>query len=108
MRKQSINERIIIETGKEIIKTDGIKAINMRTIASKANISLGSIYNYYKDKDELLIAVVKSIWTEIAHDNALNFRDFKSSLSSLYYNIAKGNKTYPDFLKIHFVSFTNK
>lgn len=108
MRKQSIDETKLIEVGKTIIHTGGIEAINMRSIAEYCNISLGSIYNYYKDKDELLIAVVKSIWTEIAHDNALNFRDFKSSLSSLYYNIAKGNKTYPDFLKIHFVSFTNK
>lgn len=39
MRKQSIDEKIIIETGKEIIQTDGIKAINMRTIAFKANIA---------------------------------------------------------------------
>lgn len=36
------------------------------------------------------------------------FLDFKSSISSLFDNIAEGNKTYPDFLKIHFVSFVNK
>ena len=108
MRKQSINERIIIETGKEIIKTDGIKAINMRTIASKANISLGSIYNYYKNKDELLLSLVKSIWLEILDEKGIETTSFIETVSLLFESIEKGNCKYPNFIKIHFISFNNK
>ena len=108
MRKQSIDEKMLIEAGKEILKKEGIKAVNMRSIARYSNVSLGSIYNYYKDKDELLLAIVKSIWLEIAQDRKIEAGSFKEAFTRLYDSIDEGNRIYPDFLKIHFTSFTNR
>ncbi|MGN1406151.1 MAG: TetR/AcrR family transcriptional regulator [Erysipelotrichaceae bacterium] len=108
MRKQSIDEKMLIEAGKNILKKEGITAINMRSIAQYSNVSLGSIYNYYKDKDELLLGVVKSIWLEIAQGRNDESDSFKGMVSALYDSIEEGNRIYPDFLKIHFTSFTNR
>lgn len=107
MRKQSIDEKVQIEAGKEILKKEGIKAVNMRSIAHCSNVSPGSIYNYYKDKDELLLAIVKSIWLEIAQGKNNEGERFKGTVSVLFDSIEEGNRIYPDFLKIHFTSFTN-
>ena len=106
MRKQIIDERILIEAGIEILKTQGIEAVNMRSIARFSNVSLGSIYNYYKDKDELLLAIVKSIWLNITLDMNIETESFQKAVSSLFDSIEKGNRIYPDFIKIHFTSFT--
>ena len=107
MRKQIIDERILIEAGIEILKTQGIEAVNMRSIARFSNVSLGSIYNYYKDKDELLLAIVKSIWLNITLDMNIETESFQKAVSSLFDSIEKGNRIYPDFIKIHFTSFTD-
>lgn len=79
----------------------------MRAIARYLNISPGSIYNYCKDKEELLRAIVKSIWLEIAKDRNIKADSFKEAFARLYDSIDEGNRIYPDFLKIHFTSFTN-
>ena len=107
MRKQIIDERILIEAGIEILKTQGIEAVNMRSIARFSNVSLGSIYNYYKDKDELLLAIVKSIWLNITLDMNIETESFQKAVSSLFDSIEKGNRIYPDFIKILFTSFTD-
>ena len=104
MRKQIIDEKILVEAGKEILKTQGIEAVNMRSIARFSNVSLGSIYNYYKDKDELLLAIVKSIWLNITLDMNIETESFQKAVSSLFDSIEEGNRIYPDFIKIHFTS----
>lgn len=107
MRKQSTDEKVLIEADRKILKKEGIKAVNMRSIARYSNVSLGSIYNYYKDKDELLLAIVKSIWVEIAQGRNIKADSFNEAFARLYDSIDEGNRIYPDFLKIHFTSFTN-
>ena len=91
MRKQSIDETKLIEVGKTIIHTGGIEAINMRSIAEYCNISLGSIYNYYKNKDELLLSLVKSIWLEILDEKGIETTSFIETVSLLFESIEKGN-----------------
>ena len=94
MRKQTIDEKILIEAGIEILKTQGIEAVNMRSIACFSNVSLGSIYNYYKDKDELLLAIVKSIWLNITLDMNIETESFQKAVSSLFDSIEEGNRIY--------------
>lgn len=41
---------------------DGVEALNMRLIAKNLNISVGSLYNYFINKDEILVALIQENW----------------------------------------------
>ncbi|MGN1108469.1 MAG: TetR/AcrR family transcriptional regulator, partial [Oscillospiraceae bacterium] len=52
---------------RRIAAEQGLPALNMRTVAKECGIALGTLYNYYSDKDELLIATIGSVWQDIFH-----------------------------------------
>ena len=50
---------------RSIIQNDGIEAVNIRNVAKKCNISVGTVYNYFDSKYSLLAAVVENVWRDI-------------------------------------------
>ena len=57
----------ILAASKEIAADKGFQAINIRAVASKAKISVGSVYNYFPDKSALLQATIADIWCDVFH-----------------------------------------
>ena len=57
----------ILQVCRELIKTQGWSAINIRTVAAKCGVSVGSIYNYFNSKAELTAAAIESVWHDIFH-----------------------------------------
>ena len=70
----------ILKAGRMIAQEKGLDAINMRSVATACNIALGTLYNYYSNKDELVLAVIESIWKDIFHikecKDDISFLDF--------------------------------
>ena len=54
-------EKLLL-AAKELAKTEGLSALQMRSLASAAGVAVGSVYNYFPNKNALLTAVVASIW----------------------------------------------
>ncbi len=55
-------KEIILAEAKEIAINEGISKINIRTVAKKSGIAVGTIYNYFHSKGDLLIAVIEDFW----------------------------------------------
>lgn len=69
MNKFSENPReVILEGAKEIALEQGVSAINIRAVASRCKISVGTVYNSFSTKSELLVAVVEEFWREAFND----------------------------------------
>ena len=64
IKKEDLRQNILDAAEKEFLKK-GFKEASMRTIAKKANTTLGNIYNYFKNKEELLEAVLDTIPSEL-------------------------------------------
>ena len=52
----------ILETCRSLIKEKGWDAVNIRSVAAACGVSVGSIYNYYSSKSDLIAATVASVW----------------------------------------------
>lgn len=63
------SKEAIMQVCRQIVAAKGLPALNMRLVADECHIALGTLYNYYSDKNELLIATVESIWKDIFHMN---------------------------------------
>ena len=52
-------ESTILSVAQDLFIEQGYEKTDIRQIASKANIAVGTLYNYYKNKQELFFAVFK-------------------------------------------------
>lgn len=95
METKSIKDTIL-EVSRELVKSEGISSLNMRTVARKSGISVGSIYNYYESKSELIIATSRSIWEDF-FEETLPEGSFIEGLEWYYNRLSLVKETYPEF-----------
>jgi AcrR family transcriptional regulator len=55
--KADRHQRIVVAAAR-LFRTQGYDAVKMEAIAAAAEVSIGTIYNYYKNKGDLLVAIV--------------------------------------------------
>ncbi len=97
----------ILRTSRELIRQQGIAALNVRSVAAACGVSVGSIYNYFSSKTESGGSAVESIWCEIFHqpeDDAV-FQDTQACITWMYERMAYGYREYPGFFTLHSLGF---
>jgi len=52
----------ILRISRAILETEGYNAFSMREVSSRCGIALGTIYNYYRTKDEIISEIILSDW----------------------------------------------
>ena len=57
----------ILKASRELIRQQGWSAVSIRSVAAACGVSVGSIYNYFSSKSDLIGATVESVWCEIFH-----------------------------------------
>ena len=103
---QTLRDKILAAS-KEIAADKGFRAINIRAVASKAEVSIGSVYNCFPDKLALLQATIADIWCDVFHRTgqctALN--SFHDCLLWFIVSIDQCSCEYPDFFSSHAACF---
>ena len=61
-RKNDTLRETILFYAREIADREGLERINIRSIAKKAGIASGTVYNYFSNKDEILLALTEEYW----------------------------------------------
>ena len=103
------SKEAIMQVCRRIVAEKGLTALNMRLVTDECHIALGTLYNYYADKEELVLATVESIWRDIFHADQQCAADvsFSDYVADLYARIRKGAKAYPNFLTGHAISIAS-
>ena len=57
-RQKALRERRLVAAAANRFRSDGYEKTKIEDIAAEAEVSAGTVYNYYRHKGELLIAVV--------------------------------------------------
>jgi len=57
-RQKADRDRRILEAAAALFRDVGYDAAKIETIARRADVSIGTIYNYYENKGDLLVAIV--------------------------------------------------
>lgn len=57
----------LIRAGRDVMGEKGIDAATMSEIAERADIGAGTVYTFFKSKDELAIAVLESLMTDLGN-----------------------------------------
>ena len=58
MNKTVTSKEDILSVSRELAAEKGIQEINMRSVAARCGVAVGSVYNYFSSKNDLMIAVI--------------------------------------------------
>ena len=58
-RKDDTLRDTLLEYARELADSEGLEAVNIRSIAGKAGVAAGTVYNYFAGKDEILLALTE-------------------------------------------------
>ncbi len=68
MNKRVTSRDKILEQALLIAKKEGVDKLSIRKLASACDIAIGSVYNYYPDKDALVTDLAERFWKNIFSD----------------------------------------
>ena len=97
----------ILERSRQLIREQGWTAVNIRTVAAACGVSVGSIYNYFASKSDLISATIESVWRDLFHfpENKTPIDDFPSCVEWIFNRMEKGGEKYPNFFTLHSMNF---
>ena len=91
-RRQRRNRDALIAAARDIMTDKGVEAATMLEIAERADVGAGTVYNYFKSKDELAIAVLETLM----HDLALRIQEVTDTFEDPAQVYAFGIRTVLD------------
>lgn len=99
----------ILKACRGIVAQQGIWAVSMRAVAQSCGVSLGSLYNYFTSKDDLILAAIESVWMDIFHmDGACaGGRSFPEYVEWIFDSVRSAADEYPNFFTTHSLSFAD-
>lgn len=88
MRKKDDTLRdTLLDLSRQIADAEGIDAVNIRAIAKRAGVATGTVYNYFSNKDEILLALTEEYWRQTLAEmrNAVTSDSFCGQLQEIFY-----------------------
>ena len=82
MNKTVTTQAELLDAAKEIVFKEGAASLNIRTLSQKCGISIGTVYNYFPSKADLMLRVVDNFWKSVFSTSivpisiGVNFLDF--------------------------------
>lgn len=103
------SKEAIITACRELVTENGLESLNMRIVAEKCNVSVGSIYNYFPSKADLIAATIQEVWQHIFHMDKIckKAASFPEYVEWIFESVHSGAAEYPNFFNTHSIIFTS-
>lgn len=75
MNRRITSREKILEHALEIAKKEGVDKLSIRKLASACNIAIGSVYNYFPDKEALVTEMGENFWRAIFENQEKVYRE---------------------------------
>lgn len=99
----SIRDNLLL-VANQIVDNEGFDKLTMRKLAQQAEVSIGSVYNAFESKDQLIMCIIENYWStsidNIVRNSNGNNLSFCDKLESFYLQFRKITKEFhQDWLK---------
>lgn len=54
----------LLACAREMVRAGGPEAVNVRELAARAQVATGTVYNYYRSKEDVLLALTEAEWRQ--------------------------------------------
>lgn len=110
MNRAVTSKEEILGASRELIRRQGWSAVSVRSVASACGVSVGTIYNHFGSKEELVGETVESVWREVFHRSGgePEFADTLACVAWMYERMERGCERYPGFFTLHSLGFARE
>lgn len=86
MNKSATSKEALLEIARDIAYHEGISKVSIRRLANESGVAIGTVYNYYPSKADLVVAVMEDFWKNVFHGSHFNTdsRDYLGSIEEIY------------------------
>lgn len=108
MNHAATSREALLQASLSFAAQEGLRSLNIRSIAGACGVSVGCVYRYFPSKAALISATVGKIWEHIFHMTASGCAqdDFRSCVSWVFACIRNGCQEYPSFFRQHADAFS--
>lgn len=64
-KKRERTRAQLIDAARQVIREKGFHAVSLQEVAERAGMSRGAIYGNFRDREDLLFAVVEALWQPV-------------------------------------------
>lgn len=87
MRKKDGTLRgTLLDLAREIVATDGPGGLSIRVLAKRAGVASGTVYNYFANKDDILLVLTEEYWQNTLEEmrGEIHEHSFAGQLCEIY------------------------
>ncbi len=94
----------------DLVAEKGLDAVNMRSVAARCGVAVGSVYNYFPSKADLLAAAIQAVWQEIFDTTREDAPPdgFAARVAWLFARVRAGAGRYPNFFSSHSITLARE
>jgi AcrR family transcriptional regulator len=99
-----------IDATREILKGEGLKAVNVRAVSERAGYSFATLYNYFKDLNELIFICVQDFMTDckkMIKEQSSGMEPGKVRLKKRMKTFTQYFTQYPDIFELFYIERMN-
>lgn len=89
-------KQLIVDSAINDLYENGVAGASMRKIASDANMTVGNLYRYFKNKDELINHIIEPVMNKIS---LVLLKNTNQSLDLMGHQFDIQHMSYTDFIK---------
>lgn len=104
MRKTVTSRKEILKNCQNIVANKDLTALDIRTVADACHVSVGSIYNHFSSKDDLVYEVLNQAWGKIfdlEDSKETKDKSLDHYLQWLFSSLAKKKEEHPNFFNYY-------
>lgn len=96
MKKSVTSKEELCRIARDIARREGIGKLSIRRLADENDIAIGTVYNYYPSKEDLIAAIMEDFWREVFHNNHFDTEshDFIGSWIGIYERLGHNLKSF--------------
>ena len=76
--------RRLVEEARKQAEEQGYDAMSIRSVAKRCGVGVGTVYNYYPSKDDLIAAFIQFDWVECMEPTKAVHENMQVALRSIY------------------------
>lgn len=86
MNKSATSKETLLEIARDISYREGISKVSIRRLAAQSGVAIGTVYNYYPSKSDLVADIMEDFWRNVFHGSHFDTEsgDFLTSVEEIY------------------------
>lgn len=90
MNKLATSKETLLGIARDISYHEGISKVSIRRLASESGVAIGTVYNYYPSKADLVADIMEDFWRNVFHGSHFNTEsgDFLGSIEEIYHRLS--------------------